>query len=952
MKVLGSSKVSGISITRNENGDIIQENRVLSVNGSIQGTIDRPSQEVKKDNSFSSNISCGNIQSGRPTADSSSRKRPLKHFPKAQAVPSKVSKPTPEEPDCTDLGLIVASSNGFSLIIIGDHYSLSELKWLGSNPDDSCIEYNVGHVIRFEDNSYINCMPARWSYEDGERKFFMSSKVDQVCLRPFLGSYKYEDFTHMNREYTGIPQYGYTIPIYQSNDKFASVCRLSGVSLTLSYIWFSRDSIALVNLGRDYEDVFDSIGWDALNFGNTGTPATIRYRTIKNDLECPAEIAPSDNIPARSLYLLNSERKCEVGNLPLVTDYSAYELADYYADRMATYEFVDHIDQEDGSTLEQRADTFNLERTELAEVLGSVDDPGLSDPTENKDAVCDLMQDEFMNFDYDAAVSSLYFRGGISIRQNVTSEKWYGCAILRTLETDSNTYQNQYVYLGQSPDVNDGSLEDNEYYQVIAKGNSYRAFYTAPLDKLYVSCLTRQWWDGYSIILGEYLSTRFKDNYSHALYSSSAIEGGSTTPIPVGSKVIDWPFVLLTNGGWIRAESGSKEWYFQYDGNTNNSIKVVCDIIPQTVGDASNQPQEYTHRTSACLEYEETEPTITGNQGGNTSLYLGALVVDTAQRIYNSGDNPNPYQTLNVASVFHTVSGYKAITYTVIKTLANEYWKWDAGSNRVYERYYWLKIELWAAIISPTNTLIARWKLGSMPAGTDSSLTYTDETLELVQTVDNKRFIFEYNKPLKAGTVEVYCNIGAYPVKFTDSKNGFLLEDEFQHPDQQYLLLASSINYDSGVVDLEFSNRAPDTGATVFCFSKAGDPAEVLKDFAQYSEIVMYSDDEKYQNAYVVGSCGHAPEAPSLTITEDGNYAVFGVRSANIEIERVSRVLSGDPLTGVPRSSINYMYNYEESPYQVAVFDITQVTADKPKIVMYPTFINDESESTECLVLN
>ncbi len=958
-KIVVSRKDSGTSLIR-VGGDIHAIPKHQKKNTIASYTINEPdpvpSNELSGDTPYKTTVACGN----RPQAPSiSTTVDKKKHIPLTashRAPEAKTTTKPPEEPDeCIDEGLIVATKNGFYLVQIGDYLQDTTIKFLSADPTDKCVIKNVGRVELIE-TLYTSCMPSRWDFFDGVRKFTMASLYHTQPSNPFVFE-QLEYFSGYYQDAVLIPHWGY----HGVSTHMFSSAKLAGCALDVGQVWFTEGAMFTTMYKRDFT-LKDVIGFDANDYPTTKSSVRIQQVNVPRSCEVDPTY-PSNDVNARLVDKLNHYRYC----LQMVDEVEVYEaarlLAEYYAGRMAEDKFVSHLDTGPYPTLGDRAEYFDIDAEEITEVLAKVSDPGLINPIENIDQVCDDLFTEWVSvtLENDKLVNTKYYRVAFGVAQADDGD-WYGCGILLALPGDESPSYDTYTISLPDPPQIDIVVDSTVYINETDSGNTFRAFSQYPKSTDELSATAARWWDGEVAYFGYIVS--FKDYGAYGLSSPEFLfdsEGVLDNEVISSaylteSKVCTWPKELLTNGATIRPKddtSGPSKFFIQYDSNHTRSVylKVYSaaqseyEITPDTPPDG-----DYRRDTVIPGPGEDTEDS--GTPVGKVELYVGNTLVDTTHR-FGQGDFTNPFQSISVGSVFHTSSGYTVLLYTINKTIQSTYYTWWTSEYLdVREMYYWMKQTLWCAVIDPGGARIARWKVGAMnpEIGEDPEYkkTYKYET-PVTPTTD---FNIQFNGEIKKGTVKVFMTIEGEAVMFTDDSDGALTEVEDQHSKYTTLLSSSSIDYNTGLVTYSVS-VAPDLNEDVIHEAEVAQFV-MYHGLSTYTEIVGYlgiSGDTVYGQPFKsIEFEGLGCRFGEATITNDGHYVVFSSVPVYFKSGRGFRFLKDSELLelGVDQPAVTG----KGSKPQVVVYDLFSLTAEEPARVSNPLLLVKDDEYTDVMVLN
>jgi len=867
-------------------------------------------------------------------------------------------------------GLVLASQQGYWVLKIDPLYSPnSKISWLGNNPGHECIKLLIGSVTRFNDAGCISGLPARWAFQERMRKFTMPTTYSTNNLLPYRTSVVYKNPEYLGVDSVSFAHYGYSIPMEPYRNDVYSMAFPGGVYGALSYKWFSHNFLLMVDNNEEFS-IYDTIGWDAFKSSSGYFSGTVssnieygcaRIRGLHPPEECATPVIRSGNIRQRALDTINAARMCDY-NIQAVLDIDTDQVvALAYATEMATYSHFSHTGFF-GSTLEERAEAGGLTWSALGEVLALIDDPGLVDPDDNLDAVVDEIIEawETSPIHWDSLMSQTYFRFSCAAVKNLDTNKWYACGLLRALSTDERLYNDAVVTLAVPPPMAGGVYEEDIWqgeWIAEAQYSSCRGFCTVPVENPKVVNLSRRIWKGYIVFLN-WLYASVQDNFEYPS-DSGILEGGITAP----TNSIEYADALeeyqlhYYNGSRIRDHSETVNFYYQYSGTLNRDIYV--ELAPLT-NSASDTPD---FNVNTVPEANRTDNT------GNCTLHVGSCVVDNSQRGRFHGLHCNPYQTITVAGIFHSNSGYTVIVYSMPETLYNDYLTWeyvysDGGlqyTGDMYQRYYKVKQSLWCAVVL-NNTLIARWELKGQQEEETELYFWPEENIFVQIDPPQQDFIVNFNGIIEKDSVNVECLINDTVVVFTDAGDGTLTEQQYQIEGEQYLLASSTIDYDAGVINYTFGSLFPEIGSNVITKAHVSEFSDTLLPFEATTEIICESFwpgynpplSESYSYFPVsFNTSGVFPAAISGTITEDGHYVVISLSlydvTSGVPPERYT---SGGYAPSRYINTITFRHNAD--PPQVLVYDLTQKDEETsliPKLVNLPFYLTKE-KLTETVVLN
>jgi hypothetical protein len=512
------------------------------------------------------------------------------------------------------------------------------------------------------------------------------------------------------------------------------------------------------------------------------------------------------------------------------------------------------------------------------------------------------------------------------------------------------------------------------------------AFSTVPRELMYLSGTTRQTFEG-MVRLGayeEYL-TRIKDGHVWGIRYPIARPDPATPLQPLPSSALVEGYLgyfgsgFLTQGGHYRLQDAGvwADVHIQYDYYSSRSIIIKVEGAEQSedpVGPDPNtlpDPPDPAQPTLAgyperLIPFEGDNPPVAPSSPspyGDTELWVGSTLVDSAQR-FSQGNVWNPYQTIMVASTFHSNSGYTVITYMRPKVLSSTFRTWDTEEYEehywsVYEYFWWQKAELWCAVIDPLGALIARWQLGAAPPEYTEDQQYYEYVKRTHFLLDwQQDFIEQFNGIILKKSLTVTCEINGIDYVFYDKDGlGVLYEEPFQDPEVENVLASSSINYQTGLVEVGFSSGSPQVYTNIE-FSAYVIEVDSWLEFSYYHQAGAYrwtSYHAVVNPIYSIDAEGMVPCAPQATITEDGRYIVFACKSVNITSSGNKRVPFGQHPEahlypgGMPLSLV---YDYGKAPMQIQVFDLWNITSMVPRAVTLPLMLAKDLEPTECIVLN
>lgn len=907
---------------------------------------------------YRSSVSCGSLP-GRPSVTVITKPDGGSPATISHAITTEQESPPPEKEveDCIEEGLILATVGGLYLIIPGESYLQdTTIKFLGTNLDAKCVVTNIGRLDKFN-SRYSSCMPAKWDFQERVRKYIIGQIYNIQMSCPFIHE-QVEFYSGYYKDAVKTPHYGYQLVA----TKFWSIAKLAGCALDLGQSWFSYGAMFATEVDRDFI-LENTIGFDANSY--VINRSSIRIRQLNVQSSCELDPVYTSNDPhTRLTEELNHERFCYA----MIDEVKAYEaareLAQSYANRMAEGKFVSHVDAQDPKTLEDRAASLGLVYELIYEMLGTVPDPGLPNPIENKDQVCDDLFQLWLGRDdeHTKMTSSLYFRTGFGLAQANTGE-WYGCGILLTLEEDEvPDYTYYQVSLPNPPEVTvvDNSPLFNDMY---AAGNTFRAFSQYPKMINVINSNAARWW--YGGLTGLQLIAFIKENGAYGLSSPelSFLEDGTVDPNSIdrayitNDKICEWPIDILTSGALIRPDQASKDpsiFYIQYDADHSRSVYLKITSAEEELGDIATDtsPTGDYHRSSVLPNEGEEDLEATGTPPGKVELYVGNTLIDSTEH-FGQGMFTNPFQAITVGSVFHTSTGNTVVTYTLSKTLKSTHYEWEANYPEVHELYYWMSLSLYCAVVDPVGARVARWDLG----GTNPTLgnipfyEYTYHVFTpLEQTFD---FEHQFMGEIKKGSVEVRATVDGYPIYLVDDETGGLYEQPNQHPEQETVLAGSSIDYDLGLVSFSFDTVWPDIHEDIL-LSADVEEFELYNPFKVYAEHVGYLGKNSYSYELrpfqSLGLEGLGCRFPEATITSDGRYVVFSCYPVYFIGTRNTRLNIGDDLPDTDFYDITI--EGKGSRMQVTVFDLNYIEAEKPKRISKPMFLTNDVGYTDTVVLN
>ncbi len=713
-RVASSSKSNGISLVR-EDSDL----RVIpypgsgSLNYEIVTEEDDPGIGKHANCVYNSSISCASLSSSGGSALPQDDSRII-WTPRPRLNLQDRVTPPPEDPDepCAE-GLILAAPGGYYLITINEDITgEGKIRFLGDSDDHECVVDNVGRVTRFElMGAKSSCQPTRWAYSDGIRMHCIppSNSYRMSCSISMFKQVELENFQGGSTTDTVVfPHYGYQLrkKVAAGGSRFTSATAWpSGCGFNGDTAFFSRYHLAFGIRSMDW-DLWDTPGWDFYDFyGARGQKGLRIIRDVYADQDCSLDpVFPLNDAQERLTAILNTERYCVAVVDVVKEDYRLSSVANAYADKMATYNFVNVLDPTTSpvqGTAERLYDAAEIEASELIEFVRKVEADLELPLDEQLDKACDdffamLYSDEEVQIHL---LNKRYYWVGWGMQYD-TGFYYCSCILCAFSDDAPDSLTTVRLQFPDAPDISNTDEEDDisfeSFYQyTYYRGSGYRAFSTAPREDLGISCKTRQIYEG-STYLG---LTRIKDYLAYDMYYATLPldEDGNLVPYPESaistSDPEDYGRTLLTTGGWLRA-SYSDEWrsfWVQRDRlGTSSPATYQKDIRVELNGihldpfpTKTNDPNDANFfRDSPLLneEIDEQEPTVPGGVSGNSILYVGPVVVDEAHR-YGQGTFVNPWQNIIVGSTFHTNSGYTAITYTMPKLLRTTHRYWNDSSS-------------------------------------------------------------------------------------------------------------------------------------------------------------------------------------------------------------------------------------------------------------------------------
>jgi len=967
-KISSTSEQNGISASRR--GNRVSITPSAPVNSTLDiievGELDS-GESASKGSPYNSNISCGALPSS-PSGFNLSEDSPSPASPSNQiSIVSVAPSPSEEEYPCDpEGGFVMAAPSGYYLLKPNyDDKALSYVQYLGTSINNQCIIEIVGNVEWIQVKDYkSNCMPSRWSYEDGVRKHAIPQDVQLWNCMPFINSTQEDYFVDFFADdFVSISHYGYN---YEGT--MGAGAKLGGVATAGDVCFFTKDALVAAIEGTDWE-LFDSPAWDFPSFLGTEGNRGIRWIDgFDKNIPCDNLVLDTVDLDNRFLQHLNHDRYCIQIVDKVEWNGELGAVCQSYAEKMAEYEFIAHTDPFTGETAEDRLATAGIPYEIMTETLASAS--GFEVPEgepENAYAVDALWEAwKASEVHYDALVSVKYYQAGFGFARS-DSGTWYGCAVVMTQEEDGpEEYESYKIDYQEPPYV--WKTDNPEWYPVVRyRGSGIRAMCTAPQETCYLSGILRPVFEGSFLLLGEYLPVRIKDFYAYDWKLDNIYRDEEGT-VHRGSEYVntDYPHEygrsLLSTGAFIRpVDAGNSiEFWIQRDIRTNVSpidrkdIRVILEGVqgstrPIPIPDPGNR--DY-FRESPLLGKDENEPEFPYNGApGDCELRIGLTFIDRASRL-QQGPTLNPWQNIMVGSVFYTVSGYTAVTYTMPKMLNTTAREWnepeEEGGKWVKELYWWFKTEFWAAIIDPNGIVIARWKLKASPpdySSNDSSVYFYKE--KVYESHGGQEYTVQFEGRILPEEVKVYCTVNGTDFYLEDDGNGVFYEIPEQIDGFDTILASSEINYDAGSIHFIFGPAHPDEDTEITITAKELD-ADPLQPIETFQEIVQYEGEQTMYNPYQISFDGVHPLCPNLTITEDGSMAIFSCRTSWIEFSAGPRLGYGDKMELT--ESTYFTNKYGTSGLQIQMFDLTDIQHNGPQPLSYPLNIGDSLGDT--LILN
>lgn len=969
-KNITSSRKNGIGISRKSN--------CISVTPSAAGnsTLDMIEEEnldtgesPSKGSPYNSNVSCGSLPSSASgfnlSKDTPSSASPSHQIGIVSVTPSASEEEYPCDPEG---GFIMATPSGYYLIKPNyDDKALSYVQFIGTSINNQCVVEIVGNVEWIQINNYkSNCMPSRWAYEDGVRKHAIPQDVQLWNCMPFINSTREDAFVDLfASDFVMISHYGYNY-----NGIAGAGANLGGVATAGDVCFFTKDAMVVSIEETDWE-LFDSPGWDFPFFlGSEGNRGIRWIDGFNKNISCGELVLDTVDLYHRFLQHLNHDRYCIQIVDKLEWDGGLMYVCQNYANKMAEYEFISHTDPFTGEIAENRLENAEIPYVIMTETLASAF--GFEVPEEEPEdryAVDALWQAlKASEVHYDALVSVKYYQVGFGFAKGA-SGTWYGCAIVMTQEEDGPAeYESILMNYQEPPYV--WKTDDPEMYPVVRRrGSGIRAICTAPQETCYLSGILRPTFEGQFSLFGNYLDVRIKDFYAYD-WTLDNIYRDEEGLIHRGSEFVDtgnphtYGQSVLSTGTFIRPSlSGNTiEFWIQRDIRTNVSLSDQKDIrvVLEGVGGSPEPPlltdpgdRSYM-RDSPLLQEGESEPEFPVNgAAGDCELRIGPILVDYASRL-QQGSTLNPWQNIMVGSIFYTVSGYTAITYTMPKMLDSSLREWneppegDGPGDWVKERYWWCKTEYWAAILNPTGAVIARWKLKASPPDYSShDHSFYVFRQKQYEAHGSQEYLIQFEGRLLPGEVKVYCTVNDTSFYLEDDEKGVFYEIPDQIEEYETILASSVINYDSGSVNFIFGPAYPDEGTEITITSRVLDE-DPLVPIETFQEIAQYEGEKTEYNPYQISFDGIHVICPNLTVTEDGSMAIFSCKTSWIEYDAAPRLGYGDKME--VSQIANFSNKYGSSGIQIQMLDLTNIILDEPQPLSYPLNIGDSLGDT--LILN
>lgn len=1056
------SSSSGCGIYRESEGTI----KVGLSEGSLEKNVSFfEDEETEKAPELQTSQYCGSVSPFNPGGTPLGKVS--KNFPNINLTSSYVESEPNVDPDDHLPGLIVTTVAGYFYISPEEGtgktpYGLS----LGSSPNHALIVKSVGKVIKLAGSAEdkITGHPTRWAFEEGMRvhlhriqqqpysmifSYFQghSSTIPTIPAKP---QYKAMPMA------VAIPWYGY---FQRANRWFndvtglmgwaGSCALLSGVAYQPNWIKWGKEFYLICEESKDY-NYYSVSGMDESFFANK----SVRLGRINFEMECNVSTVHSSNFNTMCRYYTNLIRNCEENVHVIVDDSSSVlTVAQNYAQNMADNQFMAHIDPNTGYDMVDRLENAGItDSIYVGEILCTVTDDEIDDEDEIPEiAVNDRWKTSADHFT--VMIDSAFYKCSFGKAYDVVDNKWYCCGLFRTTEGDEDLVDSEDIIFPEAiKDVR------NTYEDMAEPGSSsrpgalphmiysvYSAFSLVPEDPLNISALC---YEVFSSSPWPFVTTVISvpDHHKRALYTTSNIEGpeeyGTIGSIKANYEQHESPGGFIANRGqaataYRRFYEGDPTWlggpgytkfYIEYDhGTERKSVSLrLYDIISYvqridysywidsdfTISDRPirNGFQPHFRDTPMLVKsYDgtlEDEPDLgvgSSLRGGDTELYIGETYINNASD-FSGGLHINPFQTINVMSVFHSNSGYTCVLYTRTKTLDNSWISWacnqaagvddppDHAPGETFgssERYWWLRQSLWCAVVDSSGFKIANFEVkGTKPqrSGEDVETNYRPWNYDYIQpnAVDTQ-IIIQAGGIIEEGSLEIWADHiegEQIIIKERETESSF---EFYVYSGDETKFSSCSVSLTTGEIIVEFS-VPPDEGSKIRFYADVWEFDSVYAPIHHFSEHVCYARVEYYDspitttnfisffevgtsgvygnNLKTISFDGLMPINPNVSITEDGKYLVIGMTIAWAKIPSLSggRVPKG--LTGnedhpnwfgstylVNDPSINYD---KESLTQIIVLDMSDINVSgEPKLLVKPFLFSQlKGQLTETMVLN
>lgn len=1056
-KRISKSSSSGCGIYRESEGTI----KVGLSEGSLEKNVNFFEEEItERLSELKTSQYCGSVSPFNPGGTSLGKVD--RAFPNTNLT-SSFTEGTPNiDADDHEPGLIVTTVVGY--FYINPEKNTGNIPYglyLGSSPNHELIVKSVGKVIKIPGSAQdkINGRPTRWAFEEGMRVHlhriqqnpyyrilsYYTAIGDVLTLFPsffqlvsnpikvFISHYGIDNMPNPRpgtSDTTGIKGlWGFNaIP--------------NGVLYQPNFMKFGKEFYLICEENKEYQ-FYKASGPEEAFFANN----SIRIGRIPFKMECNVPVVYSSDFNTQTRYFVNLIRNCEE-NVHVVVDDSSSVLfvAQNYAQNMADNDFMDHVDPVTGEDMVDRIENAGItDSVYIGEILCTVTDDEIDDEDDiPKIAVYERWKTSFDHFV--VLVDSAFYKASFGTAYNASTKKWYCCGLFRTTEGDENLVDSEDVFFPPAiPDYRlwiESSLalpyeEPKNIFSI------YNKFSTKPTENLQLSALS---YEIFTTTFWPYINSQFDqtvtDLQRRELFVSHIDKPGDFGVI--GSFKEDFiksPTNKFESYGQLFASYRKintvgglgfnfKTLYIEYDSSIGNNKSVYLKLYninhrvysyPAVYGWYNGQYiQKYISedfsisdrptkngiqppfRNSPLLQVDETEPTLvsTTDRGGDTELWIGNTYINNASDS-SSGSHINPFQTINVVSVFHSNSGYTCVLYTRTKTLANEWVSWETNKpsgwptpsgdhkNKNYgasEKYWWLRQSLWCAVVDYSGTIKANFEVkGTKPQRSDQEVETDYKPWQTVYTQpDNTStsIIIQADGIIKEGTLEIWAD-------HIDGKQVIIKEEEtgsgfnfYVYYGDETKFSSASVSLTTGEIIVEFS-IPPDEGSRIYFYADVWGFDSVYAPIHHYQEIVSYAVVEywehtvlnsNYQSYYNINESlidggpetiaydGLMPINPNVSITEDGSYLVIGMTVAwfkKIIKGRVPRGFSGN----ADHSNWKHYYRYPPEPYinynkealtQIIVLDMDDVNVSgEPKLVIKPFLFSQlKSQLTETIILN